>query len=172
MSAVASKSWLGVLAVLLILGCTAGCVEPPTGEFAIYLTAKDLSVQEVGELDLQQIELQSRPIVSSADILSYLKDSHEMMLTEEGAQRVEHVETTTLGRPFVVCVGEERVYSGAFWPMWSSASYDGIVIEVPLMNRQTVQLRRGYPSADQFRGPDPRSDPRILRALRQSGKTR
>lgn len=160
-----------LLLLLGTLGCGAGCVEPQSGEFAIYLTAADLAVAEIDRIDLDQVELESSPILSSADIVSYLKDTHEMTLTEEAAQRIEHVETTTLGRPFVVCVGRERIYSGAFWPMWSSASYDGIVIEVPLMNKQTIQLRRGYPSAQHFRGPDPRSDPRVLRTLRQSGKT-
>ena len=171
MNVVTHRLCLDGMLLLLTAICVAGCSKAAAGEFAIHLLAQDLSVRQTEQADLQEVELQAMPILSSADIVSYLKVSHEMVLTKEAAQRIERVETTTAGRPFVVCVGQERIYGGAFWPMWSSASYGGIVIEVPLMNRQTVQLRRGYPSAEQFQGPDLRSDPRILRALRQSGKT-
>ena len=78
-----------LLLLLGTLGCGAGCVEPQSGEFAIYLTAADLAVAEIDRIDLDQVELESSPILSSADIVSYLKDTHEMTLTEEAAQRIE-----------------------------------------------------------------------------------
>ena len=35
-----------------------------------------------------------------------------------------------------------------------------------------LQFSLGYPGSDYFRGPDPRPDPRVLRALEQAGKLR
>lgn len=158
------------LPLVVLLACAlGGCRASRSAQFALYLPAQPTSVREMAA-DLQAVDLQDQPILSAEDIVTYHWDAHEILLTADAADRIEHLEVPTIGRPFVACVGAERIYSGAFWPLWSSASYDGIVIEVPLMNKRTIQLRRGYPSAEHFRGPDPRSDTRILEALQGAGK--
>ena len=75
------------------------------------------------------------------------------------------------GIPFVVCVGEQRIYSGAFWTPVSSISYNGVVIMEPYDETQTtIQIALGYPVADIFTGPDPRADARIIQALEKDEK--
>jgi len=77
--------------------------------------------------------------------------------------------------PFVVCVGKERIYRGAIWSSLSSREYDGVVIlepsyQPPESDSYTIRLELGYPTEKWFKGEDPRSDPRILRALEKAGK--
>jgi hypothetical protein len=67
-------------------------------------------------------------------------------------------------------VGRDPIYLGAFWPLYSSLSFDGVVIPVPLMDEPVIQITLGYPSPSFFAGEDPRSDPRILQALAQAGR--
>lgn len=143
-------------------------VEPiSVGEFSIYLTAQEMSTSET---ELNSLELEKRPILSSDDITRYSKDTHEIYLTSPAYERISQLFVPTGGRGFVVCVGRERIYSGAFWTMLSSQSFDGVAIWVPLMDKHAIQMKLGYPGPFDFRGEDPRSDPRILRSLEQAGK--
>jgi hypothetical protein len=163
-----NKSWM--LAFALVYALLGGCAPLERAEFAVYLVAQDMPAGQITQVDLDEIELQSEPLLATDDIVFYDRDTHEVLLSQEACERIEHTEVTTAGRPFVVCVGQERIYGGAIWPMFSSYSFDGVVIEVPLMGKRSVQFRRGYPSPQFFRGPDRRGDARILNALERFGK--
>lgn len=77
----------------------------------------------------------------------------------------------TWGKVFIVCVDRKPVYWGAFWPLYSSQSFDGIIIPTPLMpNKNTIQITLGHPATGFYKGNDPRSNPAILQSLRQAGK--
>jgi hypothetical protein len=81
--------------------------------------------------------------------------SHEIKLTTEAYEKIQQLftlPTEVRGIPFVVCVGTDRFYAGAFWAPVSSNSFDGIVIRIGL----------GYPSPEAFMGIDPRSDQRMV----------
>jgi hypothetical protein len=97
-----------------------------------------------------------------------------MDLTPEALARVQQVFPTPVrvgGIPFVVCVGRERIYAGAFWTPVSSLSFDGVVILQPFATDETtIQISLGYPAASFFAGQDPRSDPRVMQALTAAGK--
>ena len=75
------------------------------------------------------------------------------------------------GIPFVVCVGEERIYSGGFWTPLSSLAYDGVIIMQPWdTNQTTIYISLGYPAPEAFTRNDPRADPRVMDALEQANK--
>ena len=97
-----------------------------------------------------------------------------MELTASAAERVARLESSRLsmgGLPFVVCAGGEPIYGGALWTSYSSATYDGIVIDVyPARFGKPLPMRLGYPSPEWFTGEDLRSDPRIHRSLEEAGK--
>ena len=75
------------------------------------------------------------------------------------------------GIPFVVCVGEQPIYAGAFWTPLSSLSFDGVVIMQPFdTDGTTIRIVLGYPGQDAFTGSDPRADDRVMKALEAAGK--
>ncbi len=164
----------------LFLGCAPGTVIPvstspvSSSAFGIYLLQQEIPVKQFQAADLQRVALQKTPLIASAEIISYSKSTHEIELMPSAYQRIldlykkpGHVS----GPPFVICVGEERIYGGAFWSMLSSASYDGVVILQPIQpNGRTIALRLGYPTREVFTGKDPRGDVRILTALDHAGK--
>jgi hypothetical protein len=162
---------LGLLALLL---AGSACQGKPASGFSMYLLAAHLSAAEAAGMDLDEVELESQPLLSTADILAYDQGTHTLELTREAFNRLQadlHVPMD--GLPFVVCAGGERIYPGAFWSPVSSLSYDGVVILLPLDTASTtLQISLGYPAAPFFSGSDPRADPRVLEALEDAGLLR
>ena len=124
--------------------------------------------------DPASLPRQEQPILTTRDITCYNLSQHEIELTDNAYRRIQQLFSTpvkTDGIPFVVTVGEIPIYTGAFWTPLSSLSYNGIVIMQPMEpGGNLIQIELGYPGPDFFGGIDPRSDPRILDALQQSGK--
>jgi hypothetical protein len=146
------------------------------GEFSIYLVKQENASDMILEANLDQLEFEETPILSLSDIIAYTWETHEMELTPSAYGRIAQLQASIVrsaGWPFVICVGSERVYGGAFWASYSSAVFGGIVIDVsPAGEDQPVRIQLGYPSAEWFTGEDLRSDPRILRSLEEAGKLR
>jgi hypothetical protein len=164
-------SFLLIIVLALIF---SGCQSAQKDGFAIYLLAQDLPASALSQNDLGKLVLESEPILSSADIISYDKTNHIIELTRAAHTRIQKVFPLPVkvnGFPFVVCVGKERIYAGAFWTPLSSLSFDGVVIMQSFdANETSIQLSLGYPGPGFHSGKDPRSDARILNALQQEKK--
>jgi hypothetical protein len=65
--------------------------------------------------NLAALALETKPLFTSDDIVYYDLGSHSFLLSKEAYQRVSEMALSARGRPFVVSVGDRRVYSGAFW---------------------------------------------------------
>jgi hypothetical protein len=146
--------------------------EDETGELAIYLTTEEVAPADLlGEVDLAALPLQTQPLITADDILAYDVTSHTFTLRPEVAAALSLAEIPTSGLPFVLYVGEEPVYGGAFWTPLSSLSFDGVVIEPWLPGGENAfRVSLGYPGPDFFEGDDPRADPRVLAALSEPEK--
>lgn len=146
------------------------------GVFDVYLVKQDISPQQMRNTNLTELQLEETPLLSIEGIVTYSWETHEIELTASASERVARLESSRLsmgGLPFVICAGGEPIYGGALWTSYSSATYDGIVIDVyPANSGQPLPIRLGYPSPEWFKGKDLRSDPRILRSLEEAGKLR
>jgi hypothetical protein len=163
--------------ILLTAFCAltmAGCAPSNAGGFAIYLVSQDLSALDASKWDIDQLPLENEPLISGEDIISYERASHSIELTPVAYRRFQRVfprPVKVAGIPFVVCVGSQRIYAGALWTPASSISFDGVIILQSFDNDgTTIQLSLGYPGPELFTGSDPRSDPRIIRALEKEQK--
>ncbi|HUW14429.1 MAG TPA: hypothetical protein VM537_32195 [Anaerolineae bacterium] len=150
--------------------------QSSVGRFDVYLVKQDISPQQMTNANLAELQLEETPLLSIEDIVTYAWATHEIELTPSASERVARLESSRLsmgGLPFVICAGGEPIYGGALWTSYSSATYDGIVINVyPASSGQPLPIRLGYPSPEWFKGEDLRSDPRILRSLQEAGKLR
>lgn len=163
-----TESWPELSATPTTPTATAGAEL--RGEFAIYVAAEDFSPGLLSQIKLDDVELGAEPILASGDITRYSGDTHELDLTPSARERLYQLVVSTGGRAFVVMVGDERVYTGAFWTPASSQSFDGVVIQVPPVG-DSIRIQLGYPeSLDLFTGQDPRPDPMILGFFEQAGK--
>lgn len=168
---------VAILLSIAGLGMISGCSTPVSHigakrEFAIYVGHVDSYSRSPLEYDVDDILLDKSPIITTRDIISYSWKGHEMYLTDDARDRIASLQiSTTAGLPFVVCIGDERIYSGAFWVSWSSTSFDGVVVETTLTGAGSnkIRLQLGYPeSPERFRGTDPRFDPRVKEVLRRA----
>jgi hypothetical protein len=162
------------LIVLVIAPIVMGCIPTQARGFSIYLLADEVPATELSIVDLTDLELQEEPIVSGDDIVTYSKETHEIELNAEAYDRIQQLFALPVqvsGMPFVVFVGADRIYAGAFWTPASSISFDGVVICEPYdRERRVITIGLGYPSPEAFKGTDPRSDPRVLQSLEAAGK--
>ena len=168
---------LSCMITAVLAGCTPATSEPdPVEGFSIYLVRQVGSGPQVREQDLTLLELEDEPFLSQDDIVAYSWETHTITLTEAARERLAALEVPlTTGRPFVVCVGDERIYPGAFWVSYSSMSFNGIVIDTLFaqMGNGSIPIQLGYPESPEFFvGEDLRSDPRIEQALSEAGKLR
>lgn len=152
----------------------SGCQPVKDNNFAIYLLAQDIPATKLAQVDINQLMLENKPIISTAEVVSYDKVNHTIELTQEAFTRIQQLFPMLVkvdGIPFVVCVGKERIYTGAFWTPISSLSYDGVVIMQPFdPTTTTIQIALGYPGQGLFTGNDQRADPRIMKTLEQNNK--
>ncbi|MFP4343748.1 MAG: hypothetical protein ACLFU8_03545 [Anaerolineales bacterium] len=146
--------------------------EDGTGELAIYLTTEEVAPADLlGEVDLAALPHAPYPLITQDDILAYDVTSHTFTLRPEVAADLSLAEIPVSGLPFVLYVGEEPIYAGAFWTPLSSLSFDGVVIEPWLPGGENAfHVTLGYPGPDFFEGEDPRADPRLLAAISELEK--
>ena len=159
----------------LCAGCGRRATEPAgTGGLALYLLARDVPTARLASVPLDGLALRDSPLLAGDDIVAYDRLTHDIELSGAAYRRVQALFAAPVpvrGLPFVVCVGREPLYAGAFWTSLSSQSFDGPVIMEPLAaGLPVIRITTGYPGPAFFRGPDPRADARIVAALRAAGK--
>jgi hypothetical protein len=162
---------LSLLLIIFFAITSSACQDGKDNGFAIYLLAQNIPATEISQNDINQLTLETKPIISNDDIVSYDKTDHTIELTQAAYTRILKIFPIPVnGTPFVVCAGNERIYAGAFWTPISSISFDGVVIMQPYNEKdKTIQITLGYPGPEFFTGNDPRADSRIMKALEEDG---
>ena len=159
-----------LVAACVLLSVVPGCSRSPGEGFAIYLTRNDISPADMEKLS--HVDIADEPVIALDDIIWYSSSTHEMLLTDEAITRLSELQVPVQGRSFVVCVDRSPVYWGAFWVLYSSQSFDGVTIWIPLgaQGPDVVALQLGYPSSSFHEGQDPRNNPYVIAALDEAGK--
>lgn len=168
---------LALCLTVFLLGSSVGCrgtTIPSPGEmerrqFAIFLLDEGTTPHEAAGMPLASLPRRPEPVISESEIVAYDAVNHQMQLTRPARDRINELPIPTNGLPFVVCLGEQNMYWGAFWTPFSSLSFDGVVI-LPLMGgEESILIQLGYPGSDFFRGDDPRSMSEIIQSLSAAG---
>lgn len=108
-------------------------------------------------------------VISDKDIVWYNKTSHELKLTEEGANKITALRVPVYGKFFVVKLYDRNIYNGSFWSPISSIPYSGIAIETTVKDN-IVKIEKGYPTSKFFQGVDPRDNSEIFSYFEKIGK--
>jgi hypothetical protein len=143
--------------------------NPIHNHFALYLLEQPLDEEQMSGLGFARMVQDKTPLLSLEDLVAYHLASHEFELTPEAFERIASLQAPVDGLPFVVSVGRTPIYQGAFWPMYSSLSFDGIAIWLPPQKENNLRVELGYPGSDFFSGPDKRSHSLLISALHDAG---
>jgi len=154
--------------LFLIVGCNNGNKERAVIEFSIYLV-KDLSITEAISKKLNDLPLETIPVLTDKEIRTYNWTEHEFTM-KEGISLEEKLEgkVPASGKPFVVVVDNERIYLGSFWSAFSSQFNP---IDIPRITSNwlkvsDIDMYKIYSGKIQ----DPRDATEIFEALKGLGK--
>jgi len=101
-------------------------------------------------------------VISDEDIVWYSRTSHEIRLTELGVKKIEGLQVSVYGSPFVIKINGEKIYNGSFvTPISSIPQPPSEVVIETLVQNNTIKIQMGYPSS-QFGAEDPRNNPKIF----------
>ena len=137
----------------------------------------DKLAAEPGEVDIRSED--GNVLIAADQIRSYEWTTHTLTLApkvrDELAKRLPKGQIVS-GIPFVVAVGGKEVYKGRFTTCLSSISFSTPIVVVdwqamePKLGTDLLRIQLGYPTAEFFKGEDPRADRRIREALNAGGK--
>ncbi len=164
---------------LLVSACSS-LSEETSSSFSISLVQPAMSCGEARGLSLPDLDTAGGdPLVTTASLKSYSWEDHAIEVDKDIFLRKWKPLFNVEGRVFLVSVESEPIYAGALIASVSSSSCSLPVIAWPRWDLETeaenavfLELSLGYPTSDYFEGADPRSDARILRALKEVGKMR
>jgi hypothetical protein len=143
-----SKKSASVVVILTFIGISvAGCFllsNQFQGSFGIYLLENN------------------KLVISEEDIVWYNRTSHEIKLTELGVKKIEGLQVSVYGSPFVIKINGEKIYNGSFvTPISPISSPPSEVVIVTLVQNNVINIQMGYPPS-QFEAEDPRNNPKIF----------
>lgn len=141
-------------------------------EFNLYLLPSNIKSEQISELDLKKIKTFGKPFLTTEDIWTYLKDTHEIIINYKAAVRLKNLVVPEKGRPFIVFVGNEPIYVGAFWKGFNSTTFKGVAVDVSNLQGDfpKITLELDYPPlAPKNISFDPRPDSRIFEVLQKAG---
>jgi len=149
-----------------LTACDSGIDSSEGPQFAIYrLRDAKLFASQLWDEPLENLVLADTPLVALEDVTSYRWQTHEFKVTAAADSQLAAISTTlgpVGGIPFVVTVGNERIYLGAFWYPHSSLVPQVPYIDVMLDPHRICQRWGGQG------GEDKRNDPRIYLALKNA----
>ena len=115
---------------------------------------------------------ESSPLISYSDFLSYDSLEYAFWLSNRAMKAIENLEHSVHGIAFGIKANGTLVYTGYFWPSYSSAICDWVVID-PIVTgvEYKIIVRLGYPGLLQgMEIPDKRNDSRIIKIFEDDNK--
>jgi len=144
--------------------------------FVALSPAPSVAADPAPEVDIRSEN--DKVVIAADQILSYEWATHTLTLApnvqDELAKRLKA--RLVSGVPFAVSVSGKAVYKGTFTTTVSSRSFSTPVVVVdaqalePRLGADQLRIQLGYPTAEFFKGEDPRADRHIREALKTGGK--
>jgi hypothetical protein len=161
--------YLFVSIFLLIDSCDINNVNV-SGDINIYLL-KSFSTESNSNIIIDStVVLENDPKFLYKDLTAYDSRNHIFKLNNNSISKLRD----TWGFAFAVTMNTEIIYTGYFWPGFSSSMCDWIVID-PIFSEinKEMKVRIHYPGESDkwtFSSPDPRNDYRIINIFKRDKK--
>lgn len=158
---------------LFLTSCEKDETDKTIGEnVELYLIESYETTDIQFQINENRVVTKKSPLLYYSDFLSYDSNSYEFVISEESKNRIKNLEHSLHGIPFALKVDNEIIYTGYFWPSYSSQSCDWVVIDpfgINTDNEMKVEL--GYPGPVLgVEIPDERNASQILDVFRRDNK--
>ncbi len=157
---------VGILSFILC-GCEKDEVNAD-GKVELFLIQSCSKIENSFQIDEKTIKTKTTPLISYSDFISYDSVNYVFQISDKAKKAINGIGYSA----FAIKADGALIYSGYFWPSYSSASCDWVVID-PIMtsydNKMKVNL--GYPGlVHRQLIPDKRNDSRIIKIFEHDNK--
>ena len=134
------------------------------GRVELFLLDSYKTVGSTFQIDEKTIVTKSSPLVAYSDFLSYDSNSFVFKISDSAKASINGLKFSVYGIPFAIKASNTLIYTGYFWPGYSSTSCGWVVIDpTTLLLSNELSVRLGYPGLIEGQLiPDNRNDKRIL----------
>jgi hypothetical protein len=144
----------------------------PEGNVNFYLIASFDTIENSCQIDESTVITADTPIIEYADLLSYTPREYVFKITDKAKEIVANLPHSVFGLGFAVKANNTLIYTGYFWPSYSSLACSWVVAD-PLWTsmNNSLKIELGYPGLmEGVTIPDKRNDNRILDIFRRDDK--
>lgn len=143
-----------------------------TGEVELYLLNSFETLENSCAIIEPTAVIQETPLIEYSGFISYHTKNHTFRITDAARADLDSMEHSVFGVPFAVVADKHLIYTGYFWPAYSSATCEWIIIDPILVSGENdLMVQLGYPGlAEGTEIPDKRNSPLILDIFRRDGK--
>jgi len=143
-----------------------------SGGVELYLLDSYKTTNSSYQIDEGTIVTKSQPLLTYSNFLFYDSSKYTFHISDAAKATIKDMDFSVHGIAFAIKANNVLIYSGYFWPSYSSASCSWVVID-PIMlgsgNELNVEL--GYPGLIEGTViPDKRNDQRILDIFAKDNK--
>jgi hypothetical protein len=179
------KSLINILiCIVLITACLLSCSSEDdntslrdtasivTGKVEFFILKSFDKVEKGCLIVDSSIVLSSEPLLNYSDIISYNASTFTFKITKEASVKLKPLKNPPVsGVPFALVVNNTVVYTGYFWPVYSSYVCDAITID-PLYAESKqlleVKFREGASNIADYI--DKRNTPLLIQTLKTDKK--
>lgn len=159
-------------AFLLFSSCSKNECSCVDGQVELYLLESFETIGNSCAIDESSVVTLENPLISYTEFISYDAREYTFTVTEKAKVAIDDLDHSVFGIAFAVVADEQLIYTGYFWPGYSSASCQWIVIDpVITLGENELRVQLGYPGL--FEGsviPDERNNQLILDIFKRDGK--
>ena len=138
----------------------------------IYLLESYETTENACQINEETAIIKSKAFISYSDLLSYNSKEYTFAISQDAKKKLMDIQFPVSGIAFAVVVDNEIIYTGYFWPGYSSQICIWTTIDpLHLYSGNELRVTQAYPG--QFANntiPDKRNDGRILDVFRRDGK--
>ncbi|MCK5823367.1 MAG: hypothetical protein KAG95_05145 [Bacteroidales bacterium] len=148
-------------------------LETVSGNVELYLLQSFETVENTDQINETSVITNENPLICYSDFISYDSKNYIFKISDAAIQTIQNIEFPVNGVAFAIKANNDLIYTGYFWPGYSSAGCNWVVIDpiVSLSLHNELRVKLGYPG--QIQGtiiPDNRNDVRILEIFRRDNK--
>jgi len=163
--------------ILIILSVFVSCKKDKhsikaEGEIEFYLLKSYNTLDNSFMIDESTVITNNEALIKYSDIKSYEPETYMFVISEESKNYISNLEQAIDGLAFALKANGNVIYTGYFFPSYSSMICDWVVIDpIGIEYHNELKVKLGYPRlSEEMTIPDNRNNELILAILKRDNK--